>query len=182
MLKFNASQCGFCTSGVIMCLYALLRNTATPSHQEIEQAIEGNLCRCTGYRPIREAAQSCGSNCQCSEKPSASQVTLTNQKHFLYPSSWMKEASECSVIDGKGFKWNIPTTVNALRSLLVWFHKLLTLVAKTPRSHNSEWMHRLWCQGSWKHCDWHFSNARIENRIVWANAIENRCWCNNQRN
>nr|POE96473.1 xanthine dehydrogenase [Quercus suber] len=56
--KSNGSQCGFCTPGIVMSLYALLRNNEDPSDLEVEEAFDGNLCRCTGYRPILDAAQS----------------------------------------------------------------------------------------------------------------------------
>ncbi|KAF9981656.1 hypothetical protein BGZ65_003715 [Modicella reniformis] len=52
------SQCGFCTPGIAMSLYALLRNKPTPTEEEIEDSFDGNLCRCTGYRPILDAAKS----------------------------------------------------------------------------------------------------------------------------
>ncbi|KAI8266070.1 Xanthine dehydrogenase [Colletotrichum sp. SAR11_239] len=55
--KTNGSQCGFCTPGIVMSLYALLRNNQAPSEEDIEEAFDGNLCRCTGYKPILEAAQ-----------------------------------------------------------------------------------------------------------------------------
>lgn len=55
--KSNGSQCGFCTPGIVMSLYALLRNNDSPSEEDIEEAFDGNLCRCTGYKPILEAAQ-----------------------------------------------------------------------------------------------------------------------------
>ncbi|KAI0520687.1 xanthine dehydrogenase [Xylaria bambusicola] len=55
--KSNGSQCGFCTPGIVMSLYALLRNNESPTEYEIEEAFDGNLCRCTGYRPILDAAQ-----------------------------------------------------------------------------------------------------------------------------
>ncbi|KAL2866591.1 putative xanthine dehydrogenase HxA [Aspergillus lucknowensis] len=54
----NGSQCGFCTPGIVMSLYALLRNDPQPSEHVVEEAFDGNLCRCTGYRPILDAAQS----------------------------------------------------------------------------------------------------------------------------
>ncbi|KAL8827805.1 MAG: hypothetical protein Q9191_002962 [Dirinaria sp. TL-2023a] len=54
----SGSQCGFCTPGIVMSLYALLRNDVDPSELEVEEAFDGNLCRCTGYRPILDAAQS----------------------------------------------------------------------------------------------------------------------------
>uniref|UniRef100_A0A8C9TR25 Aldehyde oxidase 6 n=1 Tax=Scleropages formosus TaxID=113540 RepID=A0A8C9TR25_SCLFO len=50
--KANGSQCGFCTPGMVMSLYALLRNQPQPSLEDIVEALGGNLCRCTGYRPI----------------------------------------------------------------------------------------------------------------------------------
>lgn len=56
--KGNGSQCGFCTPGIVMSLYALLRNNEAPSEHDVEEAFDGNLCRCTGYRPILDAAQS----------------------------------------------------------------------------------------------------------------------------
>ncbi|KAL1381978.1 xanthine dehydrogenase/oxidase [Phyllosticta capitalensis] len=56
--KMNGSQCGFCTPGIVMSLYALLRNNPEPSEHDVEEAFDGNLCRCTGYRPILDAAQS----------------------------------------------------------------------------------------------------------------------------
>ena len=55
--KSHGSQCGFCTPGIVMSLYALLRNNDAPTEHDIEEAFDGNLCRCTGYRPILDAAQ-----------------------------------------------------------------------------------------------------------------------------
>ncbi|CAI6339589.1 unnamed protein product [Periconia digitata] len=63
--KGNGSQCGFCTPGIVMSLYALLRNTDAPSEYDVEEAFDGNLCRCTGYRPILDAAQSFSSKAGC---------------------------------------------------------------------------------------------------------------------
>lgn len=50
--KSHGSQCGFCTPGIVMSMYTLLRNKPEPTVEEIENAFQGNLCRCTGYRPI----------------------------------------------------------------------------------------------------------------------------------
>lgn len=64
--KLNGSQCGFCTPGIVMSIYALLRNAAykgqlTVEDVELEGALDGNLCRCTGYAPIFMAVKSfCG--------------------------------------------------------------------------------------------------------------------------
>uniref|UniRef100_A0A3B5R0H3 Xanthine dehydrogenase n=1 Tax=Xiphophorus maculatus TaxID=8083 RepID=A0A3B5R0H3_XIPMA len=52
--RSHGSQCGFCTPGIVMSMYALLRNNPTPNMADVEEAFQGNLCRCTGYRPILE--------------------------------------------------------------------------------------------------------------------------------
>lgn len=52
--KAHGSQCGFCTPGIVMSMYALLRTKPFPSMNDIEVAFQGNLCRCTGYRAILE--------------------------------------------------------------------------------------------------------------------------------
>ncbi|XP_056226642.1 xanthine dehydrogenase/oxidase [Seriola aureovittata] len=52
--RAHGSQCGFCTPGIVMSMYALLRNNPTPKMADVEEAFQGNLCRCTGYRPILE--------------------------------------------------------------------------------------------------------------------------------
>ncbi len=50
-------QCGYCTPGMLMTSYALLKHNPNPSEHEIREAISGNLCRCTGYQNIVKAVQ-----------------------------------------------------------------------------------------------------------------------------
>jgi carbon-monoxide dehydrogenase small subunit len=50
-----ASQCGFCTPGMIMAAKAMLDRTPSPSREDVVEAISGNFCRCTGYQPIIDA-------------------------------------------------------------------------------------------------------------------------------
>ena len=54
-LDQGALQCGFCTPGMLMSATALLKDNPKPSRPEINKALEGNLCRCTGYNSIVEA-------------------------------------------------------------------------------------------------------------------------------
>jgi carbon-monoxide dehydrogenase small subunit len=56
----GAVQCGFCTPGMVLSATALLRRNGRPSREEIQKALEGNLCRCTGYNKIVEAVESVG--------------------------------------------------------------------------------------------------------------------------
>lgn len=56
-IKKSAVQCGFCTSGMVMSIKALLLRNPHPTQEEIKMAIAGNICRCTGYREIKAAAQ-----------------------------------------------------------------------------------------------------------------------------
>uniref|UniRef100_A0A8C0VY89 aldehyde oxidase n=1 Tax=Castor canadensis TaxID=51338 RepID=A0A8C0VY89_CASCN len=53
--KCHGTQCGFCTPGMVMSMYALLRNHPEPTMDQLTDALGGNLCRCTGYRPIIDA-------------------------------------------------------------------------------------------------------------------------------
>lgn len=54
----GAIQCGFCTPGMIMAAYALLESNPSPTEDDVKRALEGNLCRCTGYRKIIDAVLS----------------------------------------------------------------------------------------------------------------------------
>lgn len=57
MVDHHGSQCGFCTPGFVMSLYGLWMRDPNPSRPAIEKALQGNLCRCTGYAPIIRAGQ-----------------------------------------------------------------------------------------------------------------------------
>ena len=56
LVEEHGSQCGFCTPGFVMSLFALFKTRARPTRADIDNALSGNLCRCTGYRPIVDAA------------------------------------------------------------------------------------------------------------------------------
>jgi carbon-monoxide dehydrogenase small subunit len=64
----HALQCGFCTSGMLIAAESLLRENPEPTREEVDEAIGGNLCRCTGYVQIREAIELAASRLH-SEEP-----------------------------------------------------------------------------------------------------------------
>ena len=61
-IDHHAVQCGFCTPGMLMSAKALIMQNPHPSREEIKTALEGNLCRCTGYEQIIEAVESVTKN------------------------------------------------------------------------------------------------------------------------
>ena len=62
LVEYHGSQCGFCTPGFIMSMFALYQKTQQPDREAVIQALSGNLCRCTGYRPIIDATLSACQN------------------------------------------------------------------------------------------------------------------------
>ena len=55
LIKTSGTQCGYCTPGIVMTMFSLFKNHKNPERETIEDALTGNLCRCTGYRSIIEA-------------------------------------------------------------------------------------------------------------------------------
>ena len=55
--EYGAIQCGFCTPGMVLSVTALLEENPKPTEKEIAKALEGHLCRCTGYNKIMEAVK-----------------------------------------------------------------------------------------------------------------------------
>uniref|UniRef100_A0A8C5QCP0 Aldehyde oxidase/xanthine dehydrogenase a/b hammerhead domain-containing protein n=1 Tax=Leptobrachium leishanense TaxID=445787 RepID=A0A8C5QCP0_9ANUR len=94
--KAHGSQCGFCTPGMVMSMYALLRNHPEPTMSQIMDALSGNLCRCTGYRPILDGCKTFSkasisySNCCLDKRDEENDLPelknfplLFNEKEFL---------------------------------------------------------------------------------------------------
>lgn len=77
MVDHHGSQCGFCTPGFVMALYALWMQHPKPTEKQVETALQGNLCRCTGYQPIVLAAMA------ASEYGSPASDYLTTQRQEI---------------------------------------------------------------------------------------------------
>ncbi|KAM3930799.1 xanthine dehydrogenase/oxidase [Leptodactylus fuscus] len=154
--RSHGSQCGFCTPGIVMSLYALLRNTPQPSMEEIENAFQGNLCRCTGYRPILQGFRTfakdgcCGNKAKngcCMDKkednetPSSSalfdpsefrpldptQEPIFPPELLLYRSSPRKQL----FFKGEGVTWYQPSDLSELLTLKAQYPNAKLVVGNT---------------------------------------------------
>ncbi len=105
MVNYHGSQCGFCTPGFVMSLFAMYKNYSFFEDNVIKDSISGNLCRCTGYRPIIDAAKSLN-------KISKFDFFKKNQQRFI--SLLKKIKHENIVISNKNKKYFAPINVNEL--------------------------------------------------------------------
>jgi len=122
LLRAHAVQCGYCTPGVVMSLLALFLDNPAPSDEEIRAALEGNLCRCTGYAPIRDAAESLR----------AGIAGGTWSREQVRP-PWLGEVEEALREDGgrtrpEGDRWKSPGTPGEVDRLLAVLGSRATLV------------------------------------------------------
>ena len=137
MAKGHGSQCGFCTPGIVMSFYSLLKLNPTPSLVDIEESFDGNLCRCTGYRPIIDVARSFASEEKCKEKSSccSSKSSLVDFAQFKaydpnadlpFPSQLMQKSLEKPLVlklEQEGVTWIEPTNLEELleaKHMLNW--------------------------------------------------------------
>ena len=80
MVGCHGSQCGFCTPGIVMSLAGLAEKTAQPTRAQITDALSGNLCRCTGYKPIVDAAvQACAAPAAARSLQDAKELALLKE-------------------------------------------------------------------------------------------------------
>ena len=81
MVDCHGSQCGFCTPGFVMSLFALQKNHPQADREQACEALAGNLCRCTGYRPILDAAaQACSATPRPDQFDSSQAQTIARLK------------------------------------------------------------------------------------------------------
>eukprot|EP01091_Cochliopodium_minus_P007962 TRINITY_DN1784_c1_g1_i3.p1 TRINITY_DN1784_c1_g1~~TRINITY_DN1784_c1_g1_i3.p1 ORF type:complete len:932 (-),score=298.62 TRINITY_DN1784_c1_g1_i3:48-2843(-) len=115
MVEKFGSQCGFCTPGFVMTIYTTLLNNPKATYEELEKSLDGNLCRCTGYRPINEVLHLLSQGYQ---PPS-----LRESEIF---SNDLKSDSLLNIpifAEKNGVKWFMPTTLEQLIELKEIFPK-----------------------------------------------------------
>jgi xanthine dehydrogenase small subunit len=123
LVDHHGSQCGFCTPGFVMTLFGLFKNAFRPSTAAIEDAISGNLCRCTGYRPIVAAAHAMYDAAPpsdwraCGVAEDGSRAAPIDEERLA---ASIASTAETGTLDyeAHGRRWWSPRTVDALASLL----------------------------------------------------------------
>jgi xanthine dehydrogenase small subunit len=111
MADGHGSQCGFCTPGIVMSLYGLWLQSPDPSTSEIEKALQGNLCRCTGYAPIIRAAHA------ASKADRMRDALVTERVNIRHQLAAMADGKRVEIGAGEE-KLIIPSNVGDLDSVL----------------------------------------------------------------
>jgi xanthine dehydrogenase small subunit len=122
MASSHGTQCGFCTPGVVMSLTGLVQTVSKPTRGEINDALSGNLCRCTGYKPIIDATLKA-----CEAPPD--QLKIDDSADLLLLQQ-MRMGSEPQPVmfSSQGNEFFAPTTIAALANYLIQ-HPQATLLA-----------------------------------------------------
>ena len=108
MVNYHGSQCGFCTPGFVMSLFSMYKNNSSYDKKTIEESISGNLCRCTGYRPIIDAAKSLN-------KYKSDQFKKDKKKTIAL----LKKIRPKSIsINNKNKKYFAPRTIHELKKII----------------------------------------------------------------
>jgi xanthine dehydrogenase small subunit len=132
MLDCFGSQCGFCTPGIVMSLTGLVQTNACPSRAQINDALSGNLCRCTGYKPIIDATL------KACQRPAA-ELKIEDSADVALLKKIARDPEPTVGLDGqvitqpvvrtkKGSEFVSPTTVDEVAAYLVK-HPQATLLA-----------------------------------------------------
>jgi xanthine dehydrogenase small subunit len=112
MVDYHGSQCGFCTPGFVMSLYALWMQTPNPSDQQIETALQGNLCRCTGYEPILRAARAISSYGGTDKDP-----LLVERDAMIARLKALKDGARVEIGEGKS-RFVVPANLDDFAAVL----------------------------------------------------------------
>ena len=112
LVDFHGSQCGFCTPGFVMSLYALWMRSPEPTVDEIEKALQGNLCRCTGYEAIVRAARAISSYGKAAKDPLAVERASVTKKLAA-----MNDGTRVEIGEGE-HRLMVPANVDDLAAIL----------------------------------------------------------------
>jgi len=127
LVDTHGSQCGFCTPGFVMSLFALYHGNSAPNRAEINDAIAGNLCRCTGYRPIIDAGLTMHGYAKKDSFDKRAKATVKLLKSIAREATLELEAPPLS----NGRRYFAPVSEDALADLVVAHPKACLLAGGT---------------------------------------------------
>ncbi|XP_068101234.1 aldehyde oxidase 1-like isoform X2 [Hyperolius riggenbachi] len=149
LAKAHGSQCGFCSPGMVMSMYTLLRNNPEPSIEDILSSLSGNLCRCTGYRPILDGFRTFQKGC-CLDQSQEKNVILEEDslklfeengllpldptQELIFPPELMlmlNNPKKMIMFHGERITWYSPATLEELLELKMKFPKAPLVVGNT---------------------------------------------------
>ncbi|GAB1284988.1 Aldehyde oxidase 4 [Apodemus speciosus] len=125
LAKCHGTQCGFCSPGMVMSIYTLLRNHPEPTPDQITEALGGNLCRCTGYRPIVESGKTFSPSREekmCTKLYNEDEFQpLDPSQEPIFPPELIRMAEDPNkrrlTFRGKRTTWFMPVTLSDLLEL-----------------------------------------------------------------
>ncbi|XP_051841866.1 aldehyde oxidase 3-like isoform X2 [Antechinus flavipes] len=159
--KGHGTQCGFCTPGMVMSIYTLLRNHPQPSTEQLIETLGGNLCRCTGYRPIVESGRSFITESSCCQMKGTGKCCLEQEENesenkndvctklyqeeeflpldptqeLIFPPELMRMAEEARkktlVFQGERVTWISPATLSDLLELKLQYPQAPLVMGNT---------------------------------------------------
>ncbi|MFZ5608116.1 MAG: xanthine dehydrogenase small subunit [Pseudomonadota bacterium] len=124
LIDHHGAQCGFCTPGFVMALYAHYRNGGADDRASIDDALAGNLCRCTGYGPIIKAAR------HLADYPAPQEPPLRARLDAIAPTSLLALDHDCP-IHRQRRRYFAPTSLEALCALAVQHPEAVVLAGGT---------------------------------------------------
>ncbi len=127
MVKYHGSQCGFCTPGFIMSLFSMYKNHSFYGEELIKDSIAGNLCRCTGYRPIIDAAKSLNKNKKLDQFYKNKKIIINLLKKIKLKNLF---------IHNKNKKYFSPKTIRELKKIIKKYPNSIFLSGGTDLSLN----------------------------------------------
>lgn len=149
ILLQKGSQCGFCTPGIVMAVYAYQRSHPHATQEELVASMDGNLCRCTGYRPIIDALKklapacdgsksetpagicpSTGKPCACDQSTKAA-VQVNPSAEFIFPPSLMLRSPAALKLQNSDCTWWRPLSLAQLLLLKHQYPEAKIIVGNT---------------------------------------------------
>jgi len=142
-----ASQCGFCTPGFVMAALALKEKHKSPSESVIHDSLSGNLCRCTGYKPIVNGIQSLEKKIKfpmpINSKGSKLKTAIFGKTTYIYPDSkkelieFISKEKNYTVLSG-GTDWNLEAEDSNFKEQKILFLNNIKEMSEISKFHNSE--------------------------------------------